>query len=166
LAEAIQQPPPPDKYPAGGTEVIEVQYSEEDQMRHFRGLLDAYRRGYAESSPKDYAFLLAIDALRCASRFKHPCFYGESEWRIVTSPGGDNFSDLFFRPSARTVIPFVKVPSGKPLGWKLPIVSVTIGPTLHQELSERSVRALLVAKGYSIQEVEIKKSDLPLALTG
>jgi hypothetical protein len=166
FAKAIERQP--EKYPAEGTKLTRVQYSEEDQMRHFRGLFDKCVNEYRakKSESKGYAGLLAIDALRSASEFKHPCFKSECEWRVVTSPNPEDYRNLFFRPSTRTVIPYVKIPKVEQKDWKLPIVSITIGPTLHQGLSARSVAALLLAKGYSIKEVEIRSSELPLVLTG
>lgn len=100
-----------------------------------------------------------------ATWFKHPAFISEREWRIVISvpPSG---RDVFFRPSSRTVIPYVKT-QAQP-DEKLPVVSVTIGPTLDQNLSYLSVHALLASKGYlkdDDDDVEIKISEIPLTRT-
>jgi hypothetical protein len=65
---------------------------------------------------------------------------------------------LFFRASSRTV-PYVKTVQQH--DRRLPIVSITIGPTLDQNLSHQSVRRLLVARGYG-NDVEIKESKIPL----
>jgi hypothetical protein len=51
---------------------------------------------------------------------------------------------------------------------KLPIVSVTVGPTLNRELSVQSVIQLLGATGYYDDEdrhVQIIRSSIPLTRT-
>jgi hypothetical protein len=177
LAEVIASKPP-NNWLAGisaGVELIRVQYSEKDQIDYFRGIFDKYLNEYNEKQRSSRTVLhmdgcagqVVFEAALSASWFKHSCFKSEAEWRIVITSPGHGY-DLFFRPSARTVIPYVKIPrvqSVKQEDRKLPIVSITIGPTLHQELWMRSVQALLVANGYSTKDVEIRKSELPLALT-
>lgn len=102
-------------------------------------------------------------AANSASYFKHPCFVAEQEWRLVVStlPG---CRKVDFRSSSRTVVPFIKLPPTKQ--GLLPIKSVTIGPTLNQELSEHSVKALLLSQDYKRLYVDgVKASTLPLAIT-
>jgi hypothetical protein len=165
LEQEIGERPAFKKWPAGGTKLVKVRYTEEDQMHFLREGFDDICSHPADSL-NGYAGIVAIIASRAASSLKHPCFKGECEWRVVTSPNLSGSSGVFFRPSARTVVPYVKVPSIKRNGWKLPIASITIGPTLHQELSVRSAMTLLVANGYSLEDVEIRRSELPLVLTG
>ena len=64
------------------------------------------------------------------------------------------------------MIPYTK--TGIKEGSKLPVVSITIGPTLEQELSKRSVLDLLAATDYldiGEKAVDIRASKIPLTLT-
>jgi hypothetical protein len=129
---------------------------------------DLYRESISAQSTQDdfgqCADAIVSNVARSASLFKHPSFKGEAEWRIIISVWSGH-AKLCFRASRRTVIPFMK--TVKQENRKLPVVSVTIGPTLHQPLSRQSVQALLSAKGYSVPSntVKIKESEIPLALT-
>jgi hypothetical protein len=137
MAGTIQ--PPPSK-PARTWDEAEIQplvrlakvtYSEELQKREFRRVFDAYHNEAvtAASSPeeiKECARELVDNAANSACYFKHHCFKHEKEWRIVVATLS-GCSNLNFRSSARTIIPYLKIPLEKKV---LPIVSVTIGPTL------------------------------------
>jgi Protein of unknown function (DUF2971) len=155
----------------GSTEanLARVRYSEEHQKNELRRAFNRYRESLsAEPTPSEIAKCadaIANNAALSASRFKHPAFESEKECRIVISSSAA-ISDLglFFRPSSRTVIPYMKTP--KQPDSKLPVVSITIGPTLDQKLSHQSVLALLIARGYyDIGDVEIKTSKIPLTRT-
>ena len=168
-------PPPPslwtDIFVMGtGAEVslARVRYSEEEQRRDLKRAFDRYgdllSAGSSASEIAECAAAIADNAALSASRFKHPAFESEREWRIVISSSLGSRLELFFRSSSRTVIPYIKT-KRQPDG-KLPVVSITIGPTLDQRLSERSVFALLMARGYfGHGDVEIKTSRVPLTRT-
>ena len=80
---------------------------------------------------------------------------------MISSSKALSDRDLFFRSSSRTVVPYMKT-MAQPDG-RLPVVSITIGPTLDQRLSRRSVLALLLARGYfDTGDVEVKMSGIPL----
>ena len=150
--------------------LAKVRYREDEQrnsllmfMRYSRLLND---RSVAHEIDR-CASAIGDNVAITAAAFKHPCFEAEDEWRIIVSTIAfgrfpvDNDAALSFRESSRTVIPYLKIPPQA--GPRLPIVSVTIGPTLDQRLSELSVRALLRAKGYD--NVQVKTSGLPLTRT-
>jgi hypothetical protein len=148
-----------------------IEYSEEKQKDSLRLSFNRYiNRLPADPSQReidDFVTEVAGDVARSASRFKHRSFRSEKEWRIVIS--SHPFAvlareQLFFRPSSRTVIPYRKIPE-HPNG-KLPIVSVTVGPTLDRGLSVLAVNQLLEAKGYFDDRfVPITCSDIPLTRT-
>jgi len=143
---------------------VRIQYSEEEQRRDLKCAFDQYRAVLsAKPSASEIAACaaaIADNVAFSASRFKHLGFKSEEEWRLILSSSYRGL-DFFFRPSSRTVIPYTK--TRRRPGSKLPIVSITIGPTLDQRLSWHSVLTLVVAKGYfGDGEVEIKASKLPL----
>jgi hypothetical protein len=166
-------PPPPslaDIFTLGTTEVslARVRYSEEEQRRDLKRAFDRYGALLsAESSASEIAecaAAIADNAALSASRFKHPAFESEKEWRIVISSSLGSSPEMFFRSSSRTVIPYIK--TKRQPDSKLPVVSITIGPTLDQKLSKRSVFALLMARGYfGDGDVEVKTSQVPLTRT-
>lgn len=143
--------------------LAKVQYSEEDQKRALRRAFTLYSSLVSTRSSQERvascARALVDNVAHTASLYKHPCFEPEAEWRVVITALGGN-SDLCFRASRRTVVPFLK--TVRPEDGKLPVVSITIGPTLQQELSKRSVQALLDARRY-FREVGIRVSHLPIA---
>ena len=148
--------------------LVKVTYSEEQQRKEFQRVFDAYHDGAlttasSQEEIKKCARAIVDIAANSASYFKHHCFEAEQEWRIVitTLPGRSNVQ---FRSSARTVIPYVKIPLEKK--GLLPITSVRIGPTLNQELSERSVKSLLLKNKYHrVYASGVQASTLLLALT-
>jgi hypothetical protein len=149
------------------SQVVRVQYSEEEQRVELRRVFAKYLALLSDKSSSskinNCAAAIADNAALSASQFKHPGFAAEAEWRIIVSCHWmGKLDDVFFRPSSRTVIPYVK--TGKLPNAKLPVVSVTIGPTLDQDLSRQSVLTLLVRKGYyeDRRQVEIKTSSIPL----
>lgn len=176
LSKAVQ-PRPATNWMAGvspGVELVKVRYSEDEQVCYLRELWDKARERYYDNNRRfrtvlnldDCAKTVVREAALSASRFKHPCFEWESEWRIIVKSPGFGL-DLAFRPSRRTVVPYIKIPDFRGVDQeanrRLPVKSITIGPTLHQELSVGSVEALLWSKDY--RGVEIRKSQLPLVLT-
>jgi hypothetical protein len=152
------------KLPPPTVKLAKIRYAEDEQKRDLRHLFDTYAQLLSASctAPRiaRCAQAIADNTARSASLFKHPSFRQEEEWRIIISGIGASV-DLHFRPSSRTPIPYVV--TARPQGGMLPIVSITIGPTLHKDLSRRSVQQLLYAKGYC--NVTIKESTLPLAVT-
>ena len=165
--------PPADMIDGPDVSLTRVVYSEEEQKESFRLHFDeCVSQLPANPSPKDIkkaATDIAADAARSACRFKHPAFASEKEWRIVISSdpfGSGAPKPLSFRASSRTVIPYLK--TTRQADKKLPIVSITIGPTLNQELSYQSVMQLLVENGYCDDEnrsVTVTNSNVPLTRT-
>lgn len=153
------------------TRLVEVKYLDAAEVPRLKKAFERFASTLDEKCSEDQiqkcAQAIVDNVALAAAQFKHPGFRSEGEWRLVIATifasiyPLDLDDRLLFRASSRTVIPYLT--TEKQADGKLPIVSVTIGPTLHQELSELSVRALLKAKGYS--EVKIKASSLPLTNT-
>ena len=141
--------------------LVRIRYEAAEQTSDLRRIFDRFVEALPEAPTNLHISqcgqAVVDSAARSASLFKHPCFAHEKEWRIIISGLGGMFQ-LHFRASLRTPIPYIKTVK-VPL---LPIVSITIGPTLHQDLSHRSVQKLLYDKGYN--NVVIKRSSLPFAM--
>jgi hypothetical protein len=149
------------------TRLVKVKYADDTQSsqlrRAFARFASILDHTCSEPDMQECASAIADNVALSASQFKHPGFSSEAEWRLMIATifaGRYAFEtdELCFRASSRTVIPYLKT-TRQPNGT-LPIISITIGPTLHRSLSEQSVTALLRSKGYS--DVRVKASTLPL----
>ena len=146
-----------------------VSYSFEDQRRSLRRGFDRYTELVNTWRLRCQKILRSVrhgftrTHASVASRFKHPAFESEKEWRIIVSLSSyTRPREVRFRPSSRTIIPYIETTK---LGdGRLPIVSITIGPTLDRVLSFRAVLELLSSTGYLGEEydVDVKWSEIPL----
>jgi len=103
--------------------------------------------------------------------FKDAAFAEEKEWRIITTVDSNpwtEFTDLRFRPSDTTIIPYIErrldVPSSILFDRNHVVWSVTLGPTLHPKLTERSLYGFLATTLGKGNGVYIQKSGIPLRL--
>lgn len=87
-------------------------------------------------------------------RFKHLGFKDEREFRFVVHKRGNN--EVKFRVKNSTIVPYVELGVGS---IRLPITSVTIGPSSDMLLTKKSVEVFLRANGY--QDVEVCTSEVP-----
>ncbi|EKP6447413.1 hypothetical protein PX975_004589, partial [Escherichia coli] len=88
--------------------------------------------------------------------FKHPSFIEENEFRLVFTPR-ILIPDVQFRINNNGVIPYIII--GNKDHRKLPIKSITIGPTNDYDFIEAGIKMFLDSKGFS--SVEIKSSSIP-----
>jgi hypothetical protein len=86
-------------------------------------------------------------------RFKHYGFHDEREFRFVVH-GGDG-GDVRFRTKGSVIVPYIALP----IGDRLPINFITVGPGNDVGLTQKSVEHYLRAKGYS--DVEVHSSKVP-----
>jgi hypothetical protein len=97
------------------------------------------------------------------SMIKHEAFAEEHEWRIVAldPPVGQ----MKFRSGSFNIRPFVELSwlhNGKPRS-KLPLASITFGPTLRPEdMPEEIIEWMLEKNGYT--DVAVRPSDIPFRL--
>lgn len=90
-----------------------------------------------------------------AKSFKHSSFKDEEEWRLVVCPLPEDSKKICYRPTKRTVIPYVKIHFK--LG--LPIERIVVGPGPHQERSAHSLKQML--KNFGFKNVEVSRSEIP-----
>ncbi len=94
--------------------------------------------------------------------FKHNAFAEEKEWRLVFEFTRDkHVMDLKFRGNKGAPLPYVEQPLDNDTELpSLPLVEVILGPTLHPELTKKSLHLLLEKNNYD--HVEVRGSDTPL----
>lgn len=106
--------------------------------------------------------------------FKSPVFKEEQEWRVIHTvlnyrPYDAPNDTLKFRASGGNVIPYIELGFGAPtqpfVARGYPISSVTFGPSLHPDLTKRSLYVLLDSTLGSGNGVNIGSSDIPLRRT-
>lgn len=95
--------------------------------------------------------------------FKHAAFSEEQEWRVVVPfSKHENLNSLEFRDWKGILIPYLNsdlgaITNGLP---QLPIVEIMHGPTLHPQLTKKSLELLL--ERHNLGHVEIYGSEAPL----
>lgn len=135
-------------------------YDEDDQnerlVRSLIGHCDIFDENH---SAPNAGYICAtswhIDCESYSAYFKNRAFASEKEWRLVYRSPLLEPESLFFRSGRYPVIPYVK-----PKFQRLPIVSITIGPTQSPALTSDALRQLLRRNSYA--DVKVRCSDVPL----
>jgi hypothetical protein len=98
--------------------------------------------------------------------FKHPAYEAEEEWRAISIYERDvPAGELHFRGQGALLVPYVKLdlsPSAGHQTGRIPITEVIYGPTMHPQLTEKSLRLLLDKHGYPWTHTAIRGSEIPL----
>jgi hypothetical protein len=97
----------------------------------------------------------------CLICFKDPAYAEEEEWRVIRF--GHNV-EIKFRPSGARVIPYVELElmsTADGEAKRLPIKTITYGPTLEPDVAKKSLDMLLKSYKYPAPDVEIKRSAVP-----
>jgi len=95
--------------------------------------------------------------------FKHPAFYEEQEWRVIVPfRPSEQVKSLLFRDSRGVLVPYLSLELDVPDKDLpiLPVIEVVHGPTLHPDLTQKSLHFLLEQQGYD--HVEVLGSTAPL----
>jgi hypothetical protein len=108
--------------------------------------------------------------LLCA--FKHKAFQNEQEWRLVFNPSDDVIQkQLSFIDMGGWLKPYLTLNLGGKRAARLPISSITCGPSLNSDLSVAAVRLLLSRHKYESKyirratpRIRIAVSDVPFRL--
>jgi hypothetical protein len=110
-----------------------------------------------------FAQLLASHLREYLVSFKHDTFEEEHEWRIILPWSRDaHLKFVNFRAARGHAVPYMALHPRTPTPEMplLPIIDVVHGPTLHPELSKKSVHLLLQSSDYD--HVEVDGSRAPL----
>ena len=158
-------------------ELFRVVYDETVQRRHLNALIDC-----AMKSVKKYAMDAARDSkhawevmthhkssltdyiIRRMLAFKHPEFSVEQEWRLCHQ-ASDETAHVQYRAGRYGVTPYVCLdisPTEGPFEGRMPLVSVTCGPSVNLENSKRAVIAMLESRKF--KDVKVTGTTLPLRL--
>lgn len=105
-----------------------------------------------------YSSEILNNIFHCSIHFKHMAFSNEHETRLMYTPNGNN--DIKFRVKNDFLIPYFEMPLLElDKRKKLPIVSITIGPSIEQKLISSGISHFMKVNGYD--DVEIKNSQVP-----
>jgi hypothetical protein len=97
----------------------------------------------------------------CLICFKDPAYAEEQEWRVIQF--GQNV-EVKFRPSGARIVPYVELELTPPVAGeakRLPIKTITYGPTLDPDVAKKSLDMLLKSYKYPASDVAIKRSAVP-----
>jgi hypothetical protein len=124
-------------------------------------------------NPEEWLSLpLARTIYECLVCFKHPGFSEEQEWRLIQQGRVSN-TDVCkqsFRSKSGRIVSFATLTyranetarrSPKRKSNHFPISSITYGPTLDTEASERALQLLLQSYGFSEGQITIVGSGIP-----
>jgi hypothetical protein len=117
----------------------------------------------ADHTFPSFAQLLASHLREFLVTFKHDAFSAEKEWRLVVPFNVEQYLPFVrFRSAYGQAVPYMGLHPRPPTPAMplLPIVEVVHGPTLHPELSKKSLHMLLQAMDYD--HVEVTGSRAPL----
>lgn len=114
----------------------------------------------AANSEKKTVIYSNLDSLRAlaprfsrlAARLKHETFHEEREWRLRIRVSNDK---VLYRESRGNIVPYVIF---RPVTG-LPLVELVVGPSPHQERSERTAKGLLAYHGFD--PTIVRKSKTP-----
>ena len=90
---------------------------------------------------------------------KHPEFSEEQEWRIVLIHGAfENDPPTKYRAGLFGIVPYKELSTTT--GTRLPIRTITQGPTVDRVLAKQAVEMVVRDAGYS--DVKVSVSNIPL----
>jgi hypothetical protein len=163
-------------------ELINLLYDETKQRTLLKQLIDGViaelqtrlpqiggKENLTEQNPHFTAIVDDADSIfrRVTIRFKSPGFAEEKEWRFISGiptiqvngVETNQVNGVKFRDAKGILIPYIELNTDLPA---IEIVSIHCGPTLHPELSARSVGMLLAQHG--LQHVDVINSTTPFKL--
>jgi len=161
-----------------GFDLFECVYNQSDQSEIIKEFLvealDKFHLISAKANLDDRTtqalrtFEFGHKFLRIASRFKHPKFSEEKEWRLISQPISSDNSQVRFREGKSMLIPFfeIKLTENKD-DELLNITDIWIGPTPHPILSQSSIEGVLIAnnvRGGCMTYLTNKKQEFPLSV--
>lgn len=146
------------------TRLIACCYNKEQQLKELKELVNKYYlqaiKLITNHDPDDTFVILtdighrlaAPDVVSLSAKFKHEAFKDEEEWRLVVGPLILNDERICYRDSERVIIPYVKIDFNT-TGLK----HIIVGPGPHKERNERSLRQMLIQKGFKDVNVSVSK---------
>jgi hypothetical protein len=144
----------------GKVKFVKIEYNERAALeavhRSFIDRIDGYDANHADVKWHhniSAKFSVIGDLLDKSLHYKHGKFESEREWRLLSTWG----FDPCFKLGRSFIVPYVVVELTK---VESPIVSVTVGPCAHPNLSAASVKKLLNSRGWG-KDVQVRQSCIP-----
>jgi len=106
---------------------------------------------------KQLGYFVASTVISSGLHFKHEAFSEEKEWRFLAQKEPGETEGVAFRESDGLLVPYLELPI-KAEGIELK--EIICGPTLHPQLSNRSVQMLARKRGFP--NVNVVNSAIPL----
>lgn len=98
-----------------------------------------------------------------ANFFKSPKFYSDEEFRIVFyNYKNEGYIPPKYRVKGDVLIPYINSNSECYATTRMPLKSVTIGPTNQSDIAKEGIAYFLNDLGYDVKSIEILSSEIPL----
>jgi hypothetical protein len=116
-------------------------------------------RAITEEEGHHLIWSAAVEVIQLISRFKHPSFEAEEEWRAICYRNDlEDRVERKYRSSSLGVVPYYDWhQTGK--AKQLPVKSVTVGPSPYGAVSDLALKQFLKDKGY---DAETYYSTIPI----
>jgi hypothetical protein len=109
--------------------------------------------------------VLAIQLADLFPQFKHPMFSEEREWRLTLALRPHQERPLLaFREAGNDLIPYIPFRFSLRTTRLLPLREIVLAPASEPELRRRVLSKVLSAHHYSVDEVRIIGSEIPLRI--
>jgi hypothetical protein len=98
----------------------------------------------------------------CLITFKDAAYHEEREWRAIQF--GIDAPPAKFRIRGGAIVPYVELDLRAvhgPAPGRVPIRTITYGPTLEPSTSDRALKMLCATAGYGESEVTVRQSSIP-----
>jgi hypothetical protein len=108
--------------------------------------------------------VITIELLRLAAILKHPSFEEEHEWRLilpVSTSTTPQHNPRCFRPSDKTIIPYIEFPLNTNSDATVPLTDLILGPGTEPVLGKDAARCFLASKNINIIP---RESNVPFRL--
>lgn len=129
----------------------------------YKEIDECYEKYRAEKNDsKIFAIMmkLYLKIKRYAYFFKNPLLHSEEEGRMIFIPGHTfDYKKIEHRASNGIILPYVRYDINPTK--KLPINTITVGPTNKFGITQRGIKSLLLLSDYELNRINIKKSSIP-----
>ncbi|WP_298138237.1 DUF2971 domain-containing protein [Flavobacterium sp.] len=161
-----------------GIDSFSIIYDDEIQTSILNFLLNEYIEFYLKDkdtlceqfllSNDNFLNLISVEIFNQTSKFvgqfKHNAFDEEKEFRFEIRIDDDigNGRDILYRCGRNNLfVPYIKEEIIRKEDSVFPIKEIIIGPSLNSELNKISISSFLQKKGYNIEQIDIKESNVP-----
>lgn len=141
-------------------------YGKNDASTHLKGFLHLSRKGAVTNLNGSQLSGEQINEIKEATIndtiistclcVKHNAYKHENETRGIIHVGEDKYKVVNFRCRSGFIIPYVQISLPKNAVRK-----IVIGPTLNGSITMKSIKQMLLIRGYNIDAIEVVNSNVP-----